>query len=208
MSSAARLGARAGYAVVWVGVAYLIVLVAGMVRHGFSEPIGDPILALMEVLTILSALPILALFVALHASVAPDGRPWATLALGFAAMFCCATTGVHVVELTAGRALARPGLVWPSVPYAVELFAWDFLLGVALLLAAQALPRTSRERRVRAWLRATGWLCLAGLSGPLIGNMRIQLIGVAGYAVLLPVVAWMLATWFEGEASSAQRTAA
>ncbi len=192
-----QLGARSGFAVISIGVAYVVVLAAGMARHGFSEPIGDPILAVMEVLTILSALPIVALFVALQASTAPNRKPWATLALLFAAMFCCATTGVHVVELTAGRALARPGLVWPSVPYAVELFAWDFLLGLALLLAAQALPRTATARRIRGWLRAAGGLCLIGLVGPLVGNMRIQLMGVAGYAVLVPIVAWMLATWFQ-----------
>jgi hypothetical protein len=196
----ARLGARSGFAVVVVGLAYAIVLAVGMARHGLSEPIADPILAVMEVLTILSAIPLLALFVALHAASASDRRPWATLALAFAAMFCFATTGVHLVELTAGRALGRSGLVWPSVPYAVELFAWDFLLGVALLLAAEAVRHTPREGRLRGWLRATGWLCLLGLLGPLVGNMRIQLIGVVGYAVLLPIVAWMLAQWFRASA--------
>lgn len=203
-----QLGARAGFAVVYVGGAYAIVLAIGMARHGLSEPIGDPILAIMEVLTILSALPLLALFVALHAASACERRPLATLALVFSAMFCCATMGVHVVELTAGRALARPGLVWPSVPYAVELFAWDFLLGVALLLAAEALTPTLSARRVRAGLRATGALCLIGLIGPLVGNMRIQLIGVAGYAVALPVVAWMLAKWFQGTSDGNARAAA
>jgi hypothetical protein len=204
----AQLGARSGLAVVYVGLAYVIVLAVGMARHGLSEPIGDPILAIMEVLTILSALPILALFVALHAASAPERKLWATLALVVAAMFCCATMGVHVVELTAGRALARPGLVWPSFPYAVELFAWDFLLGVALLLAAQALSPTLSARRVRTWLRATGVLCLIGLLGPLVGNMRLQLIGVAGYAVLVPVVAWMLAKWFQSAVGGDPRAAA
>lgn len=193
----AQLGMRSGYAVVCVGIAYLIVLGAGMARYGFSAPIRDPLLAVMEVLTILSALPILALFVALHASIAPAQRLWGTLALLFAAMFCFATMGVHLVELTAGRALARPGLVWPAFPYAIELFAWDFLLGVALLLAAQALPRGQDARRLRGWLRVTGWLCLAGLFGPLVGQMRLQLVGVAGYAVLMPAVAWMMARWLQ-----------
>ena len=206
--TSSQLGARSGFAVVYVGVAYAIVLVIGMARHGLSEPIGDPILAIMEVLTIMSALPLLALFVALHAASAPERKPWATLALMFAAMFCCATMGVHVVELTAGRALARPGLVWPSVPYAVELFAWDFLLGVALLLAAQALTHAPGAQRVRVWLQATGALCILGLLGPLVGNMRIQLIGVAGYAVAVPVVAWMLAKWFQGAADADPRAAA
>ncbi len=179
-----------------VGIAYAIVLALGMAVHGLSEPIADPILAIMEMLTIGSALPILALFVALHAAIEPGRKVWATLALCLVAMFAFATMGVHLVELTAGRAMGRMGLVWPSVTYAVELFAWDVLLGLALVLAAAALPVTSRERQLRWWLRLTGGLCLAGITGPLVGDMRLQLVGVAGYALFLPVVAWKLAGWF------------
>jgi hypothetical protein len=194
--TATQLGARAGVAVTSVGMAYVVVLAAGMRRHGFSEPIADPILAVMEVLTIVSALPVLALFVALHASSEPGRRLWAMLAVCCAAMFALATMGVHVVELTAGRATASRGLVWPSATYAVELLAWDFLLGLALLFACGALPAHHGAWRLRPWMSATGVLCLAGLIGPLVGDMRLQLIGVAGYAVLLPIVAWLLRGWF------------
>jgi len=192
----AQLGARSGIAIVVVGFAYAIALAAGMVRHGLSEPIGDPILAIMETLTISSAAPVLSLFVALRAATDESRQHWATLALCCAAMFAFATTGVHVVELTAGRALGTHGLVWPSATYAVELLAWDLLLGLALLLAANTLPVNERTRRLRFWSRVTGGLCLVGLIGPLVGNMRLQLIGVFGYAVMLPVVAWMLTGWF------------
>ena len=191
-----QLGRRSAQLILAVGLAYAGVLAVGMVRHGLSEPIRDPILAVMEVLTIVSALPILTLFVAIHAEAPPNGRLPAMLGLLFAAMFACTTIGVHVVELTAGRALGRPGLVWPSVPYAVELFAWDLLLGVALLCAGSALARTGATGRLILGLRLTGALCVAGLIGPLVGNMRLQLVGVFGYAICLPVVAWMLAGWF------------
>lgn len=193
-----QLGVRSGAAVVLVGVAYAIVLAIGMTRYGLSEPIGDPTLALMEVLTIASALPVLSLFVALHAATETSRKLWATLALCCAAMFAFATTGVHLVELTAGRALGSHGLVWPSATYAIELFAWDFLLGLALLLAAGALPVSHGTRRLRYWLRATGGMCLAGLVGPVVGDMRLQFVGVVGYALMLPVAAWMLIGWFRG----------
>jgi hypothetical protein len=200
--TASQLGTRSSLAVVVVGVAYAAVLGAGMARHGLSEPIVDPILAVMELLTIVSALPVLGLFVALHASTTAERRLWATLATGFAAMFACATMGVHVVELTAGRALGRPGLVWPSVPYAVELFAWDFLLGLALVAGAAAVGPTPAARRLTVWMRATGAACLAGLIGPVVGEMRLQLIGVFGYAIMLPIVAWMAMGWFRGVSPS------
>lgn len=206
--TAAQMGARAGATVVVVGITYAVVLAVGMARYGLSEPIADPILALMELLTIASALPLFALFVALHACAEPAGRFWATLALSFAAMFTFATIGVHLVELTVGRAAGRHGLVWPSATYAIELFAWDLLLGLALVLAANALPADQASRRPRHWLRVTGALCLAGLIGPLVGNMRLQLVGVFGYAVLLPIVAWMLTGWFRAAARGQQRPAA
>lgn len=191
-------------AVVVVGVAYASVLAAGMAHYGLSVPIGDPILALMEMLTIASALPVLVQFGAFHAVATPPGRIRATAALGFAVLFSLTTTGVHVFELTIGRATGRHGLVWPSVTYAVELLAWDVLLGLALVCAATALPNDNESRRLRQWLLATGVCCLLGIIGPLVDNMRLQLIGVFGYAVLLPIAAWVWAGWFRAAARTCQ----
>jgi hypothetical protein len=96
--------------------------------------------------------------------------------------------------LTAGRQLGRSGLVWPSVTYAIELVAWDLFLGAALLFAGVALPGQA-PRGLRRLLQATGIVCLAGLIGPVMGDMRVQRIGVFGYAVLLPIAAFALARW-------------
>ena len=168
---------------------YAVVLAIGMAQSGLSTPIVVPVLAIMELLTIASALPLLWLFVARHACVATAQRIWTTLALCSCAMLAFATMGVHLVELTAGRAAGKYGMVWPSVMYAIELFASDFLPGLALLFAAGALPTQHTSNRLRHWLRITGALCLASLIGPPVSNMRLQLVRVFGYAVLLPVVA-------------------
>lgn len=194
--AAARLGAWSGTALVLVGAAYVVVLGTGFTRHGLSEPITDPILAVMEVLTIASALPVLTLCVALHAVTEPTRRVWSILALSFAGMFALTTITVHTVELTAGRQLGSAGLVWPSTTYAVELVAWDLLLGMCLLAVWAALGPEHAARRLRAAVLVTSACCLAGLSGPAVGNMRWQLIGVFGYSVLLPVVAWGMRGWF------------
>lgn len=194
--SPSRTGERAGRAVVLVGVAYALVLAFGMWRHGLSEPIADPVLAVMELLTIASAVPILLLFVALRAAAPQAGRARATVALVFAALFAATTVGVHLFELTLGRRLGTRRLVWPSTSYAIELLAWDLLLGGALVCAALALRDHAGAARVRRWLALTGALCLLGIIGPVIDDMRVQFIGVFGYAVLLPVTAWLLARWF------------
>ena len=91
-------------------------------------------------------------------------------------------------------------MVWPSAPCAIELVAWDVPLGVALLAAAASMRWDDRTRRVRGWLQATGLLSLVGIAGPIVGDMRVQRIGVFGYAVLLPVACWILRGWFRARA--------
>lgn len=90
------------------------------------------------------------------------------------------------------------GLVWPSRMYAAELLAWDVFLGLALVCASSVFEGHGPERAIRRTLLGCGILCLAGIVGPAIGNMRLQLIGVVGYAGLLPVVSLLLMRLFAG----------
>lgn len=193
---AQRLGYWSSVALVGVGVAYVFALAAGFARHGLTEPITDPILAVMEVLTLLSAIPVVTLVAALHDRAAPEHRATSLVALVFAALFAGLTCTVHFVELTAARQLGGGGLVWPSRAYAAELLAWDVFLGLALLFAAPALRGGGPERAAQRAMLACGALCLAGTVGPLVGNMRLQLVGVFGYAVVLPVACVLLARVF------------
>lgn len=123
--SGAQLGRWSALAVFLVGIAYAIALTAGFAVHGLAEPIVDPILAVMELLTVLSV-----------------------------------------------------------------------FLGVALLFAAPVFADAGRERNVRRAMTVTGLQCIAGVVGPAVGNMRLQLVGVLGYAVALPVVCLMAAGVF------------
>jgi hypothetical protein len=197
--TANRIGALAAAAVVGVGAAYVVVLAAGMVQYGLREPIGDPRLAVMEVLTLLSALPILILVAALVERAPAERRLAGRIALAFATLFAGTTSAVHFVELTATRQAGGGGLVWPSIAYALELLAWDVFLGLALLSAATTLHPRGPERAARQALLLCGALCLLGTLGPLFGNMRLQLLGVFGYAVVLPVAAFFLWRWFSTE---------
>lgn len=100
------------------------------------------------------------------------------------------------------RQLGGGGIEWPSRAYAAELLAWDLFLGLALLFAALVFDDNGPERTVRWSLTACGILCLVGAVGPAVGNMRIQLVGVLGYAVLLPVVSVLLAWVFARRSKS------
>jgi hypothetical protein len=206
--TANRLGFWSCAALVGIGVAYALALAAGFTRHGLREPIGDPVLAVMELLTLLSAPPIVVLMAAVHDCATPSRKLYGLTALAFATLCAGTTSAVHFVELTAARQMGGGGIAWPSRVYATELLAWDVFLGLALVFAAPVFDRRGPERGVRGGLLACGVLCLAGAIGPAVGNMRLQLVGVLGYAVVLPGVSVLLAKVFARGRESVMEPAA
>ena len=187
-----RLGYWSSAAVATIGAAYVVALTAGFARHGLREPITDPVLAVMEGLTLVSAPALLLVMTAIHAVAPADRRVHGVIAVSFGALFTGVTCTVHFLELSAGRQMGDAGIVWPSRTYAAELLAWDVFLGVALVAASAALDDTSRARAASRLAVVCGVLCLVGTVGPVVGNMRLQFIGVFGYAVLLPILAVLL----------------
>jgi len=167
-------------------------LTIGFAVHGLSEPIVDPLLAVMEALTLVSAPLLVVLMAAVHGYASPDRKTHGLIAVAFAILVAGMTSVVHFAELTALRQLGSAGIVWPSPVYAVELLAWNLFLGLSLLFAAPVFEGGGLERGIRRGLLVSGTLCLAGIIGPLVGNMRLQLVGVLGYAGVLPVVCFML----------------
>ena len=197
--SANRLGSWSALAIFLLGVAYVVTLTAAVTVHGLTEPIVDPILAIMEVLTLISAPLMVIVMAAIHTYASVDRKVYGLIALAFAIVFAAMTSAVHFVELTAVRQKGPGGMVWPSAAYAVELLAWNLFLGLALLFAAPVFGGSGLERRVRRGLLISGALCVTGIVGPAVGSMRLQLVGVLGYAVGLPVVCFMLARLFRSD---------
>jgi hypothetical protein len=197
-----RLGYGSALGVSIVGVVYAAVLAAGMAITGFEEPIRDPVLAIMEVLTLVAAPLLVLTMAAVHASAPPELEAYSVAALGFMVVFAGLTSAVHFVGLTALRQLGEEGIRWPSALYAVELLAWDLFLGLALLCAAPVFRGPGLARAIRLGLVATGGLCIAGTLGPVTGEMRFQFIAVAGYGGLLPVVSFLVARDFRREPGS------
>ena len=191
-----RLGRWSAIAVCLIGVGYLVTLAIAFAVYGLAEPIVDPILAIMEVLTFLSAPLMVVIMAAIHGYASVDRKIYAVIALAFTIVFAGTTSAVHFVELTALRQLGSAGIAWPSPLYAVELLAWNLFLGLGLLFAAPVFNGRIRERGVRRGLFICGVLCVSGIVGPAVGNMRLQLVGVFGYAAVLPVVCFMLARLF------------
>jgi hypothetical protein len=175
-----------------IGVAYAVALIIGFATRGLSAPIVDPLLAVMETLTLLAALALLAMMAAIHERAADENKTVSLIALGFMVIATGLTSAVHFVELTAVRQHGPATLVWPSAAYALEVLAWDLFLGLSLGFAALTFEDNGRERLVRRGLLLCGALCLLGLAGPVMGNMRLQLVGLLGYGAVLPVVCLLL----------------
>lgn len=167
-----------------------------MTTAGLAEPILDPILAIMEFLTLLSALLSLILFAAIHARAAPNDKIYSLVALVFMTLMAGATISVHFVELTVLRQTGAAGLSWPSIPYAVELLAWDVFLGLSLIFASIVFRGNRLETSIRIGLLCAGSLCILGTTGPVLGDMRYQFVAIAGYAVALPIVFLLIAVLF------------
>lgn len=176
-----------------IGVAYIVVMALGFSNYGLEQPIGGWILTAMEVLTLLSAPPMVIAMAAVHGCASADRKLFGVLALAFTVLFAGTTSAVHFVGLTASRQLGTAGIVWPSTAYALELLAWDWFLGLALLMAGAVFPGAGRERRLRRGLWLSGILSLLGTIGPVVGDMRLQRIGILGYAGVLPVAFILLA---------------
>ena len=132
------------------------------------------------------------------AAVPPAGRHLrmsAWFAFGWMLVAACLTMTVHVVELVVARRVepeAVPGFArlfdfaWPSMLYAVDIVAWDLLLGLSLVFAAVVFTG-HRYRAARRGLLVSGVLCLGGLVGPAIDVLAWRGIGILGYVVAFPV---------------------
>ena len=193
------VGRWSSFAVFLVGVAYIVALVIGFTTRGLSAPIVDPLLAIMEMLTLIAAPLMLVMMAAIHGRASDDRKTVSAVAFAFMILTTGMTSVVHFVELTAMRQLGSASLVWPSPAYALELLAWDVFLGLSLVFAAFTFGDSGRECRVRRGLLVCGILCLFGVVGPVVGNMRLQLVGVFAYGGVLPVVCLSLSRLFRGD---------
>jgi hypothetical protein len=206
-TSTDRVVGRAACQVTFLlNLAYVPAMLAGFaVNGGFDKPVADPYLAIMELLIMLLAVPLVMVFACVHAYAAPDRKSLSLGALALVTLTSGITVCVHLVLLTVGRqadAHTMPGYdllfswTWPSVVFALDIASWDFCLGFALLLAASVFRGPGRSALVRRGLQLSGALCLFGLVGAATGNMGVRDIGIVGYAVVLPAVLLVMARLF------------
>src|ERR1700687_3695299 len=196
-AAARRLGMLSAVAVVALGAAYAVTLAAGLssLRSAPQQPIGDPFFPILEILIILSAPLIVALMVSVHAWAPPEAKVYSVAALVFMSLLAVVTCGVHFVILTVGRQVGSAGLpwfsllfsfTWPSVPYALDILAWDLFFGLSMLFAAPVFRGDRLRTSIRLLMIVSGALAVGGLSGAGGGDMQLRMIGVVGYGGAVP----------------------
>lgn len=200
------LGPAVCYVVVLLTFLYVPTMLAGFLANGgFDDPVADPYLAVMELLIMLLAVPLVLVFACVHTYAAPERKSLTLAALGLVVLTSGITLCVHLVLLTVGRqadSSTLPGYDlllgwdWPSVVFALDIASWDFCFGFGLLLAATAFTGPGPSAVVRRGLQLSGALCLFGLVGAATGNMDVRDIGIVGYGVVLPVVLVLMARLF------------
>ena len=204
---ARQLGIWSSASTFVLALLYVPIVIAAFVSQGnVADPIKDPYLAAMEILIILMAVPMVLMMVAVHAFSGTETKIYSLAALCFMVVAASITTSVHFVLLTVDRQADLTDLPgysqlfswkWPSVIYALDVAAWDWFLGLSLLLAAMVFRGPGKlQSYVRIGMLVAGTMCIAGLVGPALGNIDLRFIGEFGYWFIFPAVALFLAILF------------
>lgn len=205
-ATARRLGIFSAVGVIVLGLAYAITLIIGFLSLKSSqEPIGDPMLSILEVLIIVMMPPMVALMVAVHAWAPLHAKTLSLTAVVFMVLLAGVTCGVHFVILTLSRQAAFAGqpwlplflsFRWPSVVYSLDILGWDFFFALSMLFAAPVFGGSRLAVSIRMLMIVSGVLALAGLVGVVAGDMQLRNIGIVGYLGVFLVVACLLAVLF------------
>jgi len=205
-TTARRLGLYSAGCVVVLLVAYAVTLAVGfMSLQSPSDPIGDPMFTILEILIILLMPAMVALMVAIHAWAPAHARTLSLTAVVFMGLLAGVTCSVHFVILTMSRQAAFAGqpwlplflsFEWPSVVYALDILGWDVFFPVAMLFAAPVFGGSRLADGIRWLMIVSGVLALAGLSGVVAGDMQLRNIGIVGYLGVFLIVACLLVVLF------------
>jgi hypothetical protein len=205
-ATARRFGIFSGAATVILLVAYAATLTVGLASlESPQEPIGQPMLTMLEILIISMMPAMVALMVAVHAWAPVHAKTLTLTSLVFMGLLAGVTCSLHFLILTLSHQPEFSGqpwqpLVfsfnWPSVAYALDIVGWDVFFALSMLFAAPVFSGSRLATWIRWLMIASGVLSLAGLSGVVVGNMQVRNIGIVGYVGVFLVVAVLLTVFF------------
>jgi hypothetical protein len=205
-ATARRFGIFSGAATVILLVAYAATLTVGLASlESPQEPIGQPMITMLEILIISMMPAMVALMVAVHAWAPMHAKTFTLTSLVFMGLLAGVTCSLHFMILTLSHQPEFSGqpwqplvfsFEWPSVAYALDIVGWDVFFALSMLFAAPVFSGSRLATWIRWLMIASGVLSLAGLSGVVLGNMQVRNIGIVGYVGVFLVVAVLLSVFF------------
>jgi hypothetical protein len=205
-ATARRFGIFSGAATVILLVAYAATLTVGLASlESPQEPIGEPLITMLEILIISMMPAMVALMVAVHAWAPMHAKTFSLTSLIFMGLLAGVTCSLHFMILTLSHQPEFSGqpwqpLVfsfnWPSIAYALDIVGWDVFFALSMLFAAPVFSGSRLATWIRWLMIASGGLSLAGLSGVVVSDMQVRNIGIVGYVGVFLVVAVLLTVFF------------
>ena len=199
-----QFGLRSAWANFVLFIVYDLIVITGIVIG--QGVLKEPYLAIAEVMTLVGAPLLILLTVAIHECAPQSAKVFSLTALGWILLLAGSTVIVHFVNLTLWRQINDQqkidyvrflGWEWPSMMYAIELVAWHLFFGLSMFFAAFAFKGVGKEKIVKQGLIITGILCIVGLIGPVIGDLKWRMIGIFGYGILFPIICVYIARVFK-----------
>ena len=148
------------------------------------------ILPFMEIITVWSAIVIIQFMVEIYRGSSESKKSHSLIALVLSACMATGTIINHFIYFTVlGQIFSvkeMPSWLllygWPSVTKGLECVSWGFFLGIAMLFASSALEDLGNK--VITWtMRISGIMTVAGLIGPIVGNIYYYTLSTIGYSV-------------------------
>ena len=205
-----RIGFGAAVFNILGGIAYLVILTILIVTSTPMSDPGAPPLVAASLLMLIGTLGVIPLWTAIYLSTTEDKRIFSLISLIFVTLFSAATSINRWVHLTVVReSLAldiTQGLDWftpygeHSIMFAIEMLAYGWFLGFALLAMAPVFHGQSAKLESSLFwvLLGSGVLCLLGGTGELLAveSMLLFMMSMTGWALGLGLINVLFAIWF------------
>lgn len=187
-------------------IAYTLLFISGLYvvsTSGWIISGNRNIITVMEILTVWAALVIIQFMAELYKGSSESRKSQGMLALIFSVCMAVVTIMNHFIYITVLNQIynnkAMPAWLlldgWPSITKGLECVAWGFFLGLSMLFASRVLEDWG-NKPITWTMRISGILTLAGLTGPITGNMNFYMLSTIGYSVGFLIISIEMIVYF------------
>lgn len=183
---------------------YLVTLILGFISLKSPDaPIGNPYFTILELLIIILGPLMVFSLIIVHKSTPEKSKIYSLTALIFMSIMACITCCLHFVILTLSQQESFHNqdwstLVfsfhWPSIPYALDILAWDFFYALSMFFLSATFNKKGLEKLIKILSIISGVLCSIGLLGIPMNNMQVRNIGIIGYTIFPIVIFFLIGT--------------